>query len=72
MPEIRLGWGLLGLSEGYATTPLEAERHRKRRNLFDRQDEIQLRRDNLIDELETQLKQSVSVVQIFALEWAVL
>ena len=51
---------------------LEAERHRKRRNLFDRQDEIQLRRDNLIDELETQLKQSVSVVQIFAFEWVVL
>ena len=27
---------------------------------------------NLIDDLETQLKQSVSVVQIFSLEWTVL
>lgn len=51
---------------------LEAQRDRKRRELFDRQDEIQARRDSLIDELEKQLKQRVSATRLFAVEWEVL
>ncbi len=51
---------------------LEANRDRKRRELFQRQDEIQNRRDNLIDELEKQLSQQVTVLSLFACEWEVL
>jgi ERCC4-related helicase len=49
----------------------EANRDRKRRELFQRQDEIQSRRDGLIDELEKQLSQQVTVLQLFACEWEV-
>jgi len=50
---------------------LEGNRDRKRRELFQRQDEIQTRRDNLIDELEKQLSQQVTVLPLFACEWEV-
>ena len=50
---------------------LEANRDRKRRELFQRQDEIQTRRDNLIDELEKQLSQQVAVQPLFACEWEI-
>jgi len=50
---------------------LEASRDRKRRELFQRQDEIQTRRDNLIDDLEEQLSQQVTVQPLFACEWEV-
>jgi ERCC4-related helicase len=49
----------------------EANRDRKRRELFQRQDEIQNRRDGLIDELEKQLSQQVTVLPLFACEWEV-
>lgn len=48
---------------------LEAQRDRKRRELFQRQDEIQAKRDNLIDELEKQLQQQVTSWMLFACEW---
>ena len=51
---------------------LEAMRDRKRRELFERQDEIQARRDSVIDELEKQLKQQVTATQLFAAEWVIL
>ena len=51
---------------------LEGNRDRKRRELFQRQDEIQSRRDTLIDELERQLMQQVVVLPLFACEWGVL
>ena len=47
---------------------LEGNRDRKRRELFQRQDEIQTRRDDLIDELEEQLSQKVTVLALFACE----
>jgi ERCC4-related helicase len=50
---------------------LEALRDRRRRELFDRQDEIQAKRDGLIDELEKQLKQHVTATRLFAVEWEV-
>ena len=50
---------------------LEGNRDRKRRELFQRQDEIQTRRDDLIDELEEQLSQKVTVLALFACEWEV-
>lgn len=50
---------------------LENQRDRKRRELFQRQDEIQSKRDNLIDELEKQLWQQVHTSTLFACEWEV-
>ena len=49
---------------------LEGQRDKKRRELFDRQDEIQRKRDGLIDELERQLKQEISVSTVLVCEWA--
>jgi ERCC4-related helicase len=48
---------------------LEANRDKKRRELFERQDEIQQRRDNLIDELEKQLEQQITNRTILSCEW---
>ncbi len=50
---------------------LEGQRDKKRRELFNRQDEIQARRDHLIDELESQLDQEISQRTLFACEWEV-
>ena len=44
-------------------------RDRRRRELFARQDEIQAKRDALIDELESQLVQQVSAQQLLHCEW---
>jgi ERCC4-related helicase len=51
---------------------LEGQRDKKRRELFDRQDEIQHKRDSLIDELERQLKQEITVSKVLACEWELL
>ena len=51
---------------------LEGQRDKKRRELFDRQDEIQRKRDGLIDELERQLKQEITVSTVLACEWELL
>lgn len=48
---------------------LEASGEKKRRELFERQDEIQQRRDNLIDELEKQLEQQITTRTILSCEW---
>lgn len=50
---------------------LEVQRDKKRRELFDRQDEIQRKRDGLIDELERQLKQEIFVSTVLTCEWEV-
>ncbi len=50
----------------------EALRDKKRRELFDRQDEIQTKRDTLIDALERQLKQEITVCTVLACEWELL
>jgi hypothetical protein len=42
---------------------------KKRRELFNRQDEIQRKRDGLIEELERQLKQEISVSTVLTFEW---
>ena len=48
---------------------LEALRDKRRRELFARQDEIQAKRDTLIDELESQLSQSVDETTLLLCEW---
>uniref|UniRef100_E6QTC7 Uncharacterized protein n=1 Tax=mine drainage metagenome TaxID=410659 RepID=E6QTC7_9ZZZZ len=52
-----------------AQRDLETQRDRKRRELFQRQDEIQIKRDNLIDELENQLHQQIHTQTLFVCEW---
>ena len=50
---------------------LEKLRSRKRRDLFDKQDEVDNRREELISELEDQLNQSVNERPLFSIEWQV-
>ena len=48
---------------------LEASRDRKRRELFTRQDEIQARRDKLIEELEQHVAQHTELHTVLVGEW---
>ncbi|HWR20372.1 MAG TPA: SNF2-related protein [Verrucomicrobiae bacterium] len=48
---------------------LESQRNTKRRALFDAQDEIDHRREQLIAEIEGKLQQKVSSQQLFAIHW---
>jgi adenine-specific DNA-methyltransferase len=48
---------------------LEAQRNRKRRSLFDAQDEVDRQRDEFIANIEGKLTQSVSVRSLFSVRW---
>lgn len=48
---------------------LEQKRNKLRRELFDRQDEVESRRNALIGELEAQLKQQAEDRMLFIVEW---
>ncbi|ELC7284744.1 DEAD/DEAH box helicase [Pseudomonas aeruginosa] len=48
---------------------LEAKRSKLRRELFARQDEVEAQRNDLIGQLEVQLKQQVEERTLFAVEW---
>lgn len=48
---------------------LETARDKKRRELFERQDQIQWKRDGLIDELEKQLGQHVDMHMLLSCQW---
>lgn len=50
---------------------IEAERSKRRRSLFDAQDEIDRRREQLIAEIEGKLQQKVSSQHLFAIHWQV-
>lgn len=50
---------------------LESERGKRRRALFDAQDEIDRRREQLIAEIEGKLQQKVSSEQLFTIRWSV-
>jgi len=50
---------------------LEAERSRKRRELFDAQDAIDRRRDELIVGIEQQLRQRHNAAPVFVVRWSV-
>lgn len=51
---------------------LENKRSRQRRELFDKQDEIEVQRNQLIEELEESLKQKVEEEELFFIEWEIL
>lgn len=48
---------------------LDEKRKKKRRDLFDAQDAIDQRRDDLIKEIEKQLEQKVSIQPLFTIRW---
>ena len=48
---------------------LERTRNRQRKELFDRQDEIDQRRETLIEQLERKLNQSTMVEDLFIIHW---
>jgi len=48
---------------------LEQKRGRMRRELFERQDEVEQRRDALISNLEAQLSQTVETHPLFVVQW---
>ena len=50
---------------------LESKRSKLRRELFERQDEIEVQRNSLIDDLELQLKEQVNAIQLFTIEWEI-
>ncbi|MEK8088227.1 SNF2-related protein [Thermithiobacillus plumbiphilus] len=49
---------------------LEGKRSRLRRELFDRQDEVEAQRNDLISQLEVQLKQQIKEHKVFDAGWA--
>jgi adenine-specific DNA-methyltransferase len=51
---------------------LEAERMKRRKELFDSQDEIDIQRDELISKVEARLTQSVDSRTLFSLQWKVI
>lgn len=50
---------------------LEAERSRKRRSLFDAQDEADRQRERLIAETEAKLAQALSIQALFSIRWSI-
>lgn len=48
---------------------LEGKRSKLRRELFNRQDEVEAQRNNLISQLEEQLQQQVEEQTLFTIEW---
>lgn len=51
---------------------LEKQRHRKRRGIFEAQDEIENKREDLIAEVENRLKQTVTKKPLFTIRWSVI
>ena len=48
---------------------LERSRNQKRRSLFEAQDDVDVRRDNIIDEMEQQLAQKSELERLFTIRW---
>jgi len=50
---------------------LESQRNRQRRDLFDKQDEVDERREALIDTLEEKLNKKTELEELFVIRWSV-
>ena len=48
---------------------LEKQRNDKRRRLFEAQDEVDERKDDLIEDIEQRLKQRTEEVTLFTIRW---
>ena len=51
---------------------LERKKRRLRQRIFDVEDEIAERRDNLIDALEQRMTQKTTTADIFTIRWSVI
>ena len=51
---------------------LERRRSEKRRSLFDAQDEVDNRKERLIEEIESRLKQNLTQITVFTVRWTVI
>ena len=54
-----------------AVRKLETERNTKRKTLFEAQDDIDVKREKLIEEIEGKLQQAVKVSDLFSIRWKV-
>jgi adenine-specific DNA-methyltransferase len=50
---------------------LEAERNAKRKSLFAAQDEVEQRRDELIESVQAKLEQKVTLERIVSIRWRI-
>lgn len=50
---------------------LERARNKQRKELFDRQDEVDERREALIGQLESRLNQSTAIEDLFIIKWTI-
>lgn len=48
---------------------LESQRNQKRRTLFDAQDEVDNKREKLIEDIEDKLQQNTSLQELFSIRW---
>ena len=48
---------------------LERLRSQKRRSLFEAQDDVDARRDNIINDMEQQLEQKSELARLFTIRW---
>jgi len=51
---------------------LEKKRQEKRRNLFDAQDQVDERKEKLLDEIEARLHQEITETELFTIKWKIL
>jgi hypothetical protein len=52
-----------------AIKELEKKRSEKRQNLFEAQDTIDERKEELLTEIENRLKQSIRLTELFTIKW---
>lgn len=50
---------------------MEKKQHAKRKHLFEAQDEVDVKRDQLIDETQKKLEQSIESRHLFTIRWKV-
>jgi len=50
---------------------MEKKRNSLRRNLYQAQDEVDSRKENLINEIEARLKQKIETKELFLVKWKV-
>jgi hypothetical protein len=55
-----------------AIKDLEKKRSEKRQHLFEAQDTIDDRKENLLDEIERRLKQEVNTTELFTIKWTMI
>jgi hypothetical protein len=51
---------------------LEKKRSEKRQHLFEAQDTIDDRKENLLDEIERRLKQEINTTELFTIKWKII